>query len=77
VAEIDKVKKAVIAAAISAYLSEEGVGGRVVFRPTMFLRSTEGSGAWGRLSRRFQGGTNEYRSGGLCGSRMFFGDIQK
>lgn len=74
-AELDKVKKAVIAAAISAYLSERGVGAGA-FRPTMFLRSTEGSGAWGKLSRKFCGGSKEYRSGGLHGTRMFFGDVR-
>lgn len=75
-AELDSVKKAVIAAAISAYLSDEGVGVRA-FRPNMFLRDVEGSGAWGKLSRKTYGGTNEYRSGGLSAGRMFFGDTQK
>jgi hypothetical protein len=61
-AELDDLKKAAIAAAISAYLSEERVGADV-FRPTMFLRSTVGAGAWGKLSRRFYGGSKEYRGG--------------
>ena len=74
-AELDNVKKAVIAAAISAYLSEDVGAG--VFRPTIFLRSTEGSGAWGKLSRKFYGGSKEYRSAGLHGTRMFFGDTRE
>jgi hypothetical protein len=76
VAELDEVKKAAIAAAISAYLSEEGVV-TAVFRPTMFLRSIEGAGPWGRLSRKSYGGSKEYRREGLGGRRMFFGDTRR
>jgi len=74
VAEIDSVKKAVIAAAIAAYLSDEVPVGARVLRADMFLRSTEGSGAWGRLSRKFPGGSSEYRSGAVYGRRVFFGN---
>ena len=44
-AELDDVKKAAIAAAISAYLAS-GASGTAAFRPTMFLRQVKGAGAW-------------------------------
>ncbi|MGI6632759.1 MAG: hypothetical protein ACOX5M_06865 [Bacillota bacterium] len=60
-AELDDVKKAAIAAAISAYLAS-GASGTAAFRPTMFLRQVKGAGAWGRLSRSYFGTSGGYRT---------------